>query len=222
MQSSREIVFVLVAFLLITSCKKNSTDSDPEIEESLETVEEVSLISGGEDATVTVNLNEEEAYFDVEFSNIGPNDIIENGTRKAWCIDIWTSINHNGGTYENIPLYSTYPVEDWKPLNYLINIEEELRSNDSEIGWREIQLAIWSLRGNPEFNLDEVDVADLPSAMQSNGEPRFNAQKVKDIVDMVKDNSANFDYLEASKFVVVAGMPSGVQTFITVVDNNQE
>lgn len=220
MQSSREIILVLIASLLITSCKKNFTDSDPEIRESLETVEEVNLISGGENATVTINLNkDEEAYFDVEFSNIEPNDVITNGTQKGWCIDIWTSINHNGGVYKNIPLYSTYLVEEWKPLNYLLNIEEELRENDSDVSWREIQLVIWSLRGNPEFNLDEVKVEDLPSAMQSNGEPRFNAQKVKDLIELVENDHENFDYSEAPKLVVVAEMPSDVQTFITVVEN---
>lgn len=224
MLSSRRVIFIaLFTCFLTISCKNNSTNNEPEIEESLETIEEVKIISGAENATVTVNLNEdEEAYFDVQFSNIEPNDVIENGTRRAWCIDIWTSIDHNGGTYENIPLYSTYLVDEWKPLNYLLNNEEEFRKNDAEIGWREIQLVIWSLRGNPEFNLDEVKVEDLPSAMQSNGEPKFNAQKVKDLIELVKNKGKNFDYSEASKLVVIAGMPSDVQTFITVVDNNLE
>lgn len=211
--------FLVVTLITISiSCKDNATGEDPDLSDSLDPVEEVSLIPGAENTTVTVNLNEEEAYFDVEFSNIEENNVIGNGVRNAWCIDVWKPIDHDGGTYNDIELYSTDLVEKWMPLNYLLNIQEELINDDPDISWREIQLAIWSLRANPEFNLDEVDLAELPGEFKENGEPNFSHEKVEEILDIVQEGYEGYDFSSGSKFAVVAAMPSDLQTFITVVE----
>lgn len=212
---------LLVATLISISisCKDSATGDDPDLSESLEPVEEVSLISGAENTTVTVNLNEEgKAYFSVAFSNIEENEVIQNSVRAGWCIDVWKPIDHNGGTYNDIELYSTDLVEKWMPLNYLLNIQEKLINDDTGISWLEIQLAIWSLRANPEFNLDEVDLAELPGEFKENGEPNFSHEKVGEILDIVQEGYEDFDFSSGTKFAVIAAMPSDLQTFITVVE----
>lgn len=218
--SPKNTVFItLITALIINSCKKDIAGNDPDITDSLDPVEEVSIISGAENTTVTVHLNKDDnAYFDLNFSNIEQNDVITNGTRKGWCIDVWKPLDHNGGTYSGIKLYSTYLVEKWEPVNYLLNVEEELRANDDDITWLEIQLAIWSLRANPEFDLDEVDVEDLSSAMQTNGEPNYNHEKVKEVLDIVNQDYKDYEFSEGTKFAVVAEMPVDTQTVITVVE----
>lgn len=214
-------LLVATVLTISISCKDNVSGDDPDISESLEPVEEVSLVPGAENTTLTINLNEEEkAYFNVEFSNIEQNEVIGNGVREGWCIDVWKPIDHNGGTYSGIELYSTYLVEKWEPLNYLLNIQDELKVEDPDLTWREVQLAIWSLRANPEFNLNEVDLADLPGEMKHNGEPSFNYEKVTEILNLVEEGYENFEFSSGTKFAVIAAMPSELQTFITVVEKN--
>lgn len=215
-------LILIFAIALTLSCKKNVSDSgeDPDLEESLEPIEDVELISGGENATITVNLDTDEAYFDIEYSDIEANDVIQNGTKKAWCIDIWRSIDHNGGKYTNIPLYSTYRVEKWKPLNFMFNNKDKWMENDPDLTWREIQVVIWSLRANPEFDLDETDIEELPGQFHNDGEPTFSPEKVRQLLDIIEVGHDGFNYAENDKFAVVAETPSDTQTVISVVEKN--
>jgi hypothetical protein len=219
----KEIVIIgLLGLVLIsnTSCKGDLTRNDPDLIESLEPVEEVFVIEGAESATIKVNINrDQEAYFSLQFSDINANDIIENGLRIGWCIDAFKPINSNNGTYSNIKLYSTHLVEKWKPLNYLLNIGEALRQADPEISWLEIQLAIWSLRSNPKFVLDEINIADLPGQFRRNeNQPTYNEAKVREILNVVDTEYKTFDFTgQGVKFAVIAELPEDLQTLITVV-----
>jgi hypothetical protein len=194
------------------------SQSDNELSESLEPVEDVRLISGAESATITVNKGNQ-AYFSINFDSIESNDVIENGTGEGWCIDWRKSIDSNGGSYSDIELYSTYLVEEWKPINFLMNIKENLKAKDPQLTWREFQLVVWSLRANPEFNLDEVSLEDLSNRfLNSDGEPDFSYEKVKNILDIVEEGHKNFSYGPEKKFAVIAATPSDVQTVFTVVN----
>ena len=211
-------IFAFTILFFSNSCEYVS-QNDNELSESLEPVEEVSLISGGENATITVNKGGDQAYFSIDFDNIGPNDVIQNGTGEGWCIDWRKSIDSNGGSYNGIELYSTYLVEEWKPINYLLNIKADLRANDPDLTWRELQVVIWTLRANPEFNLDEVATEDLSSRLlTSDGQPNFSYEKVQEILDIVDAGHKDFNFTPDSKFAVVAATPSDVQTVFTVIN----
>lgn len=212
------IIFSFVVFILffIASCE-NLQQEEEQLSETFEPVEEVTLISEADKATITVN-KDDQAFFSIEFSDIDPNDVIGNGVKEGWCIDWQTPIDSNNGTYSEIPLYSTYLVEQWKPINYLLNIKSELKSNDPEINHFEIQLAIWSFRANPEFNLDEASLEDLPSRMSTDGEPNFSYDRVKEIINIIEDGYRDFEYKDGSKFAVIASTPSDIQTVFTVVE----
>lgn len=214
------LVLLGMALIFTTSCKEEVTGNEQDLSESLDPIEEVTPVEGAENTTLTVHLNQDdEAYFDIQFDDIAENNVIGNGLNQAWCIDVWKPIDHEGGVYTGIKLYSTYRVEKWNKVNYLLNIEDELRENDEEITWREIQLAIWSLRGNPEFDLDEIAIEDLAGEMQSNGEPKFSHEKVDEVLDIVEEEYEDFDYTnDGTKFAVIAEMPEDVQTVITVVE----
>lgn len=211
-------ILLVVLFTFNTSCKKNLTRGEDDIVESLKPVEEVILIEGAENATIIVNTNKD-SYFSIEFSNIEQNDVISNGKRDSWCIDVYKSINSNNAVYNNVPLYSTYLVEKWMPINYLLNIQEQLKENDQDLTWLEIQAAIWSLRVNPKFDLDEVKIENLPGQFHSNGQPTFSYEKVKQIVELVGDEYKDFDYSKrGTKFAVVAELPVDIQTVFAVVE----
>ncbi|TVR37064.1 MAG: hypothetical protein EA390_00270, partial [Balneolaceae bacterium] len=198
-----------------TSCKNLTTESN--LDDSLDPVEEVTRINGADNATITVNKGQS-TYFNIDFTEINPNGVIENGPGEGWCIDWKKPIDSDGGVYENIQLYSTYNVTKWKPINYLFNIMDQLKQDDPEITFRDVQVAIWVMRGNPAFDLDTIEVTDLPSRMHSNGEPTFTREKVDYIVSVVEAGYRDFTASEGSRFVVIAETPADVQTVITVVE----
>lgn len=216
---SHFILFLLALTTLfsVISCEIFKQD-DTQITETLNVVEEVSLIPGAENATITVN-KDNQAFFSIEFGDIEPNDVIQNGTGEGWCIDWQTPIDSEGGTFSGLELYSTYLVEQWKPVNYLLNIKEDLKAEDPEINNFVIQLAIWSFRANPEFNIEEVALEDLPDRMVADdGQPNFSYEKVREIIEIVEAGYKDFAYSSGTKFAVIASTPPDVQTVFTVVN----
>lgn len=213
-----KICLYAITLLFSASCTNSSTGLEPDLTESLKPVEEVLLVSGGENATITVNKNQKEAYFSILFSNINSNNVIENGTLEAWCIDWTKPLDSNNGTYNNIELYSTDRVEKWKPLNYLLNIKDNLLNGDPKITWREIQIAIWSLRANPEFDLDTVTAEELSGTFTNNGQPNFSYDKVREILDIVDNGYKEFVFSTGTKFAVIAATPADIQTVFGVVE----
>ena len=208
---------ILLTAILIAapSCKKLTTESN--IDDSLDLVEEVSRINGANNATITVN-KAQDAYFRLNFSGINENSVIGNGEGEGWCIDWQKPIDSNGGVYSNIQLFSTYNVDKWKPINYLFNIMDQLKQDDPEMTYLEVQLAIWSMRGNPEFDLDNIELSDLPARMHDNGEPTFNRQKVDYMLQIVEAGYRDFVPTEGSRFAVIAETPADVQTVITIIE----
>lgn len=208
-----------LSLLLILSSCSNLTSSDEDLTDSLDPVEDVTPITGAENSTLNVTRGPG-SYFMLEFNSIQPNSVISEGmVGEGWCIDWEKPIDSDDGTYENIPLYSTFNVEKWNPLNYLLNIKEDLMDADSELTYREIQLVIWSLRGHPEFHLNEIAEEDLPPRMLNNdGEPNFSYDKVETILQIVEDGYEDFEFVEGTKYAVIAETPSDVQTVIAVVE----
>lgn len=213
------LLIVINITLIGIGCDDSPSSNDSDLEESLEPVENVIPVEGGENATIIVD-KDFTAFFNVNFSSIGPNDIIQNGIKGGWCIDWKTPINSDGGTYTGIQLYSTFLVKEWMPVNYLLNIQEELQDEDPEITYREIQLAIWSLRGNPEFDLADVNLEELPNRFEKDGEANFNPQKVDEILNLVEEGYQDFNFSsKGTSFAVIAETPEDVQTIFGVVEN---
>jgi hypothetical protein len=210
-------VGVIGLLLMLTSCEEVADHNENEINDSLEPIEDVSQIVGAESATLIVDKSNA-SYFSLELQDIGSNEIIANGISEGWCIDWQTPINSDGGRYENITLYSTFRVEKWKPLNYLLNIKDDLMESDPDLTWQEVQILIWSLRGFPEFDLNEIPIEELPGRMTTNGEPNFSYERVNEILEQVKNNHHKFSYEQGTKFAVIAETPADVQTVITVVE----
>ena len=211
------IVTILLLFLTLTSCN-SSTSADDNLSDTLDPVEEVIPITGGESATIVVNRGTDH-YFKLDFSNISANESISNSTdNPGYCIDWQTPIDSDGGIYTNVALFSTFNVEKWNRLNYLFNIVDDLKNDDPDLTYRETQAVIWALRGIPEFDVDDVPTADLPSRMRTDGEPNFSIQKVKNILGILEAGYEDFDFAPGTKYAVIAETPSDVQTVITIVE----
>ncbi len=208
---------LLFAALLLVMPSCDSVTNQNSVDVSLDPVEEVLSIEGANSATITVN-RADESYFSIDFSEISENSIIGNGEGEGWCIDWQKPIDSNGGVYSNIPLYSTFNVKGWEPINYMFNIMEQLKADEPGITFREVQAAIWSMRGNPEFDLDTIEPSDLPDIMYSNGESTFDRELVDYIIKVVESGYEDFVPTEGTRFAVIAETPVDVQTVITVVE----
>ena len=207
-------IFIIAVF---TSCI-SKTNSEEDISDSLDPVDDVSAITGAENSSIIVNKGTN-SYFVIQFSQIQNNDIIENGYEgEGWCIDWQVAIDSNNGIYDNIQLYSTFNVEKWNPLNYFFNIVDDLKSADPELTYREFQVLIGSLRGFPEFNLKAIPDENLPSRMRTNGKINFSRENVATILDIVEAGYEDFEFVEGTRYAVVAETPSDVQTVITVME----
>jgi hypothetical protein len=205
---------LLISILVFNSSCRGITSNQP-IEDLFEPISEVAFINGTENTILTVNRSQD-SYFLLEFTNVGSNSILQDGEGEGWCIDWQKPIDSNGGMYNDIRLYSTFNVKKWNPVNFLLNIKHHLKSADPEITYREIQLAIWSLQGFPKFDLETVELNDLPSRMLQNGQPAFNAGKVQQILEIVEAGHRDFAFIAGTKYAVIAETPADVQTVITV------
>lgn len=209
------LLFIILVFIT-SAC--NNPASEGDITDSLDPVEDVTPIAGAENTTMNVNKGPD-SYFVLGFHSVQSNDVIADGmVGEGWCIDWEKPIESDDGSYSNIPLHSTFNVESWNPLNYLFNIKEDLMNSDPDLSYREIQLVVWSLRGHPEFNLEEITVENLPSRMRTDGEPNFSHEKVNSILEMVEAGYRDFEFTEGTKYAVIAETPADVQTVITVVE----
>lgn len=212
------VLFLIVSGTVLNSCRNLTGESD-DISESLDPIENVVPIEGAENATISVNKSSD-YYFSLEFANLEENEVIQNGfIGEGWCIDWQIAIDSDNGTYSGIQLYSTFNVEKWNPLNFLLNITDDLIEADPELTFREIQAAVWSLRGLPEFNLEAIPDEELPSRLRSDdGEANFSREKVATILEIVEAGYEDFNFTEGTRYAVIAETPSDVQTVITVVE----
>ena len=220
MRNIKTILFsiTLIPILLALSSCKNLTGDSGNISESLDPVENVVAVEGAESTTILVNKGSE-AYFSLKFSGMEQNNVIQNGfVGNGWCIDWKVPIDADGGVYNDIKLYSTYNVEKWNPLNYLFNIMDNLKQADPDLTYREFQAVVWSLRGFPEFDLSALSDQELPSRLRTGDEANFSREKVATILEIVESGYKDFEFVEGTKYAVIAETPADVQTVITVVE----
>lgn len=180
------ISLLAIGTFFLAGCQENSTSSG--IEESLETVPKVTAIDGAQNASIKVNKGTESSYFTMDFSNIEPNNYINNGIYEGWCIAYDKPIDSDGQVQENLKL-SLAEDERWQPIRRLLGIKDHLLANNPDITYREIQVAIWALRDFPKFDLDKISVDDIPSRMVTNGEFNFSKEQVRNIVAEVKNQT---------------------------------
>lgn len=205
---------LLLSGLLIIGC-----DQDNPVQtfgESIDKVPNLELISGADNATLTVNRNRESSYFTFDVGGIDENPYIGAGIYDGWCALFDTPINSNGTQYGEVKLYSTDQDPKWKGLNYLLNTVDIHKENNNAT-WKEIQVAIWSLIDFPRFDLQNLNIGILPSEFRDGDDPTFNLQLVKDIVKDVEKNASSFEVGFGDRYAIFAETEAGIQNGIIVV-----
>jgi len=208
------LCFFVILLISIASC---DTQRSVGIQDSLSVIPNLTLIEGAESSSVTVNRSTD-SYFSVDVSSIAANNYIKSGEGKAWCIQWDKPIASNNDRHDGLQLYSTYGDNNWKAVNYLLNIRPYLQLKDPNLTYKEIQVAIWSLLDFPSFDLNKININQLPSRMSENGQYAFDRKKVDQIVNHVRQNYKSFQYSSSTTFAVVAEMNTETQTIIIEAD----
>jgi hypothetical protein len=197
------LMLMVAGALFITACQDSV---NPSLEESVAPYLELEAIEGASNTNVTVNRGDAhglDSYFAFDLSNIESNGLIREGVVEGWCLEWNKPIRQNNDVHQGVELYNTYGSSTWKSANYLMTIKKELKANDPDLTYREIQVALWSLIDTPTFNLDEVlQEGRMPSRMISNGQPNFSVKKTKEIVNRVRKEVGNFEYKPGSPIIV--------------------
>jgi hypothetical protein len=216
---------IIVGFFgVLSACQDNT--SGVTIEESLDVVPNLSLVSGAENTTIRVNRGTN-SYFNIDVSNIEYSNMISEGPREAWCIAYNTPISSDNSIYEGLGVYSTKGDKRFSSINRLFTVKDRLMKNDPDITWKEIQVAIWSLMEYPKFDMYS---SDLPNRLRTNGQPNFNTEKVESIVAQVKSSGTSQlrssltsnnqgDDSDQEKEVCVIVTDGDTQTIITECDD---
>jgi len=197
------LMLMVAGALFFTACQDSV---NPSLEESVAPYLELEAIEGASNTNVTVNRGDVhglDSYFAFDLSNIESNGLIREGVVEGWCLEWNKPIRQNNDVHQGVELYNTFGSDTWKSANYLMSIKKELKANDPDLTYREIQVALWSLIDTPTFNLDEVlQEGRMPSRMISNGQPNFSVKKTKDIVNRVRKEVGNFEYKPGSPIIV--------------------
>lgn len=170
---------VLLALVAFTACEQSTST---EFEESFADVREVTPIEVTQPTSMDLQVDENQnSYFTVRLN--------DGSTREGWCIE-WNKASVKG-VQGDVELFSTKGKESWKELNYFMSIVDDLREEDPNLTYREIQVVIWSLVDNPTFDVDKIsEYENISSRIYKDGQALFNVQKVKQIEQRVFDHFA--------------------------------
>jgi len=199
-------VIFLSLILYLAACSDITNDS-LQFNEELQVFTDLEPVPGTSDLVLNLKRGQDvgvDSWFVFNFRDIEEGAILPNGEMKGWCVEWNKPIQANNTDHTDINALSTLNNEKWKDLNYFLNIMDELKEEDSELTFRDMQAVIWSLIGIPEFNLDELADADLPTRLlDANGFAAFSREKVKEIVGSVKENSSGFTIEEGDRYAIL-------------------
>src|SRR6056297_1419449 len=188
-------ILLLASALYFTACQDSV---NPSLEESVAPYLELEAIEGASNTTVTVNRGAAhglDSYFSLDLSNFETNGLIGEGVTEGWCLEWNKPIRQNNDVHDGVELFNTFGSDTWKAPNYLMNIKNELKASDPDLTYKEIQVALWSLIEEPAFNIDKVlQDGRMPSRLMTNGQPNFDVDKTKQIVNRVRNEVKEFTY----------------------------
>ena len=194
----RTSLLIILLALAFFSCEidKNPVKS---FEEVVARVPDVELISGAENATVTVNMERQDSYFSVTIDNTSDH----NGVYNAWCAQLDVTIQL-GKEHAGTKLYAGERDKLFNKLRYVINKRSLYEAELSGLSWRDIQVAFWVLLETENYDMAAIE-SHIPSNFGS-----YKPEYVNAILDDVKKNEAD-----------IALLTGGSQIIYYQVDNNQ-
>ena len=198
------VLFVALAGIVaFTSCERSTSTA---FSESFDSVKQVTPVPGAQNVTMELEKEgSQSSFFTVKLDD--GHEI------EGWCIE-WNE-DASFGLNEGTRMYSTAGQESWKALNHFMKIKNELRAEDPELGYKEIQVIIWSLIEKPAFDVDKIgEYEDISARIYNNGQPLFDVQKVKEIVSQVRTAT------RAQKETGITVQETTGETGVYLIENN--
>ncbi len=203
---------LLVAFVL-TNCDVQDANVGT-FEDAADKIPNFTVIPGAESVSVTVERNNDNAYFDVNLGNIGSDAEILDGDFLGWCAHWSAPIGTSGEVYEGVTLYSTLGDENWNKLNYLLNHRQNFMDNIEGATYREIQAAIWTLIEFKEFDVNTNRIFN-----------ELNENAFNRILNNVREKGSYFRYKPGMIYAVFADMSvnetDGESTQTVIVEHGE-
>jgi len=215
----------MLALFVFSACENNlsneSFEDSLEVFAELEAIDEASSVNatvnrGGNDSPAEGYRVGDDSFFRIKLENIEKNDIINNGTVGAYCLEWKKPMRDSNSLHTGTKIYSTKNASKWEPINYLFALRNELKAEDPTLSFREFQAALWSLAGQmdlaPEFDLTKLSDEELPRRMFVNGELKLQKDKVIQLVERVnKEYTANPEVINGYGGVTVLQTASSDQ-----------
>src|SRR6056297_11413 len=175
--------------LFLSACQDNVS---PNIEDSLDLFSGLEAIPEASQTAVTIHQGSDPAmdgYFNIMVDGVETNPFLSPGTYQAWCLEWNKNLRSNGDEHADVSWYNTASSTTWKPMNYLLSITDDLKADDPELTYRDIQAVIWVIAGEmgiaPEFDVMNLPVNRIPSRLRSGDELAFSREKAAAIASKV-------------------------------------
>jgi len=193
-RSFKVILPLLLVAFVFTNCDVQDTNVGT-FEDAADKIPNFTVIPGAENVTVTVQRNNDNAYFDVNLRNIGSDAEILDGDFNGWCAHWSAPIGTSGEVYDGVTLYSTLGDQNWNKLNYLLNHRQYFMSTIEGATYKEIQAVIWDLIEFKEFDVNTNQVFD-----------NLNKEAFNKILKNVRESGSVFRFKPGMIYAVFADM----------------
>jgi probable HAF family extracellular repeat protein len=196
---------VILLCSVIVSCDSIQTTDTGTSDYS---ISELPIIENGQNLTIQVNSGDK-SFYQLNIENLSNQRYPDNGLRNGWSISWNEPLSSDKISYNGFDLYSTFGQEDWKPVNFLLNVRDKLKAENPDITHWDIQAAIWSLLEHNSFEPGKTNINQLPGDIVAGNQPKFDANRTRDIINYVKNNFQAFEFTEHSTYGVAGKLSSG-------------
>jgi hypothetical protein len=206
-------IALLVAAVIISGC--NPPGSVSPIEDLIDQIPGMTLISGAENVDITVNRNNTTAYYNVNLAGLDAEAISLAGDYKAWCTQWDIRIGSNNAVYEAAKVYDIAGEGYWKNVVYLVNQAESYLAADSTLQWTELQVAVWAMINHKKIELTPEFITRLDSDFKD-----VRIDVVQQIIANVDVNINGWDFTQLENTILYVEVSDDVQDLVIVRPKN--
>ena len=204
---------LLVAAVIFNGC--NPSESVSPIDDLIDQIPGMTLISGAENVEITVNRNYSTAYYNVNLAGLGAEAISLGGDYKAWCTQWDISIRSNNAVYEAAKVYDIAGEGYWKNVVYLVNSANEYLAADSTLQWTELQVAVWAMINHKKIELTPAFISGLESDFRD-----VRIDVIQQIIADVDVNINGWDFTQLENNILYVEVSDDVQDLVIVRPKN--
>ena len=205
---------LLVAAVIFSGC--NPSESVAPIEDLIDQIPGMTLISGAENVEITVNRNKDNtAYYNVNLAGLDAEAISLAGDYRAWCTQWDISIRSNNTVYEAAKVYDIAGEGYWKNVVYLVNQADGYLAADSTLKWTELQVALWAMINHKKIELTPAFITRLDSDFQD-----VRIDVIQHIIADVDVKISGWDFTQLENNILYVEVSDDVQDLVIVRPKN--